>query len=240
LDGVKYLDKISGEDYGATISALTYPDEFEVCQGIHVISDGLFATAQKHSSFGLTYRTKIGNDVKGLDFAYKIHIIFNASVAPLKKTYNTIDDAASLEPFSWDIVATPVDLAGFRSTAHLIIDSRYTNPTVLLEIEDLLYGGSSFDPHIPVLGNIIQLFTAGGQIQVIDNGNGTWTAIGPQEFFSMLDEKTFQIIEIPAVYLNDHEYQISSSGLVLPPDDGGDGGGGAPSDTITDPIVDPI
>lgn len=211
LDGVKFLDVVANEDYHASLEAFTYPDEFEVCQGLRQVQGGFFATRQPRQTFGLTYRTKIGNDLDGPDFGYKIHLVYNAKVAPIERDYKTQSASNDLAPFKWDIVAVPVEVPGMKPTAHLIIDTRFTDPGVLASIEMLLYGTNEIQPHLPSVLNMLNLISSDGEITITDNGDGTWTAIGPDEFISMLDDKTFQIVNANATYLDDNTYTIQST-----------------------------
>jgi hypothetical protein len=212
LDGVKYLDSIGAEDYKASVSAFTYPDEFEPYQGVGVVQQGLFATAQpRNQCFSFSYRTKVGNDVDGEDFAYRIHIIMNVKVAPLARDHKTQAAGADLETFKWDLVAVPIYIPGMRPTAHLIIDSRATDPQTMQSIEAVLYGTNDIVSHLPSIDNLINLLVQDGTISITDNGDGTWTAIGPNEFFSMLDDKTFQITNANVAYLDPDTYTIQDT-----------------------------
>lgn len=211
LDGVKYLDVIGGEEYKGTIEAFTYPDEFEICQGIRSLDQGIFATAQPRQSFGLAYRSKVGNDVDGMDHGYKIHLIYNATVAPLSRDYATLSGSVDLAPLKWDIIATPAPVPGMKPTAHIIIDSRTMDAETLASVEELLYGSDQIPSHLPTVSNLINLISTGGEIDIIDNGDGTWTAIAPNEYISMLDDETFQIVDANATFIDDNTYTIQSS-----------------------------
>ena len=211
LDGVKYLDSIGAEDYKAAVSAFTYPDEFEIYQGLGVVQQGLFATAQPHSQcFSFSYRTKVGNDIDGENHAYRIHIIMNVKVAPLSRVHKT-SNSSDLDAFQWDLVAVPIHIPGMKPTAHLIIDSRTTDSQTLQSIEAVLYGTDDIVSHLPTIENLINLLVQDGTISITDNGDGTWTAIGPNEFFSMLDDKTFQITNANTTYLDPDTYSIQDT-----------------------------
>lgn len=140
-DNIKYLNLMSEEEFGATIEAYTYPDEFGECDGTAEMSKGVVITGQKRIPFGLAYRTKIGNDTDGSDHGYKIHLVYGALAAPSDKGYGTINDSPEAITFSWTITTTPVEVPGFKPTAHLIIDSTKVNDaTKMKAIEDILYG----------------------------------------------------------------------------------------------------
>lgn len=142
IDGVKYLTTISDTEFEATINAFTYPKEFAECDGTLDVGNGFLVTNQERSPFGLSYRTKIGNDVDGLDHGYKIHLVYNAYAMPSEVEYSTFSDTIEPMAFSWSIVTTPETLTGYRPTAHFVIDSIKTDKLHLALIEELLYGGS--------------------------------------------------------------------------------------------------
>jgi len=159
IDGEKYLNLLTAEEFAATIETFSVPDEFAPCDGNTSIHNGLIATQQPRSSFGLCYRTLVGNDIKGPDFAYKIHLVYNALAAPTSRAYATIGGATDPVKLSWSITTKPPGITGFRPTAHLVIDSRTTDPEVLSDVEDLLYGTDSTDASLPTPDDLIALFT---------------------------------------------------------------------------------
>lgn len=148
FDGIKYLNHVASEEFEATIEAYTYPEEFAQCDGTRPVKNGLFATQQPKKSFGLAYRTKIGNDVKGVDHAYKIHLVYNATAAPSDRDNNTITDSVEPFNFSWAIVTKPPTFVGYRPTAHFVIDSREVPLGLMQEIEDILYGSDDTAPRL--------------------------------------------------------------------------------------------
>lgn len=161
IDGVKYLNRSSLEEFKATIEAYTYPEEFSICDGTAALStNGLFATQQARKSFGLAYRSRIGNDVKGADFGYKIHLVYNALASPSSQVHSTISDTIDPFNFSWSITATPPRLGGHKPTSHFMIDSRKTPAPLLAQIEDVLYGTDTEAPRLPSLGELIYLFSS--------------------------------------------------------------------------------
>lgn len=170
IDGVKYLNLVAREEYEATIEAYIYPDEFAACEGTEAVDNGLFVTHQNKKSFGLCYRTMIGDDVEGINLGYKIHLVYNATVAPSEKNYKTIAETYDLDNFSWHIVAKPPRFAGYKPTAHFIIDSRSTPSELLAEIEDILYGSFDAAARLPSVSELIYLFDE-HQTMVFDAGD---------------------------------------------------------------------
>lgn len=145
-DNIKYLNLVSNEDFGGTIEAYTYPEEFEECDGSKALAPGLFAGQQRRKEFGFTYRTLVGNDESGTDLGYKLHIVYGALAAPSGKQYNTVNESPDAIQFSWEFSTTPIvsSISGLRPTAHLVIDSTKTmtanGRNKILDLEDILYG----------------------------------------------------------------------------------------------------
>ena len=164
-DDIKYLELTSAEDFGATLEAYTYPDEFAECDGSVNVTEGVKIGQQPRKVFGLCYRTTLGNDVKGNDYGYKLHIVYGAKAAPSEKAYATINDSPEAITFSWEITTTPVSVTGFKPTAHIEIDSTKVNVTKLAALEELLYGkdpttnggSDGVDPKLPLPDEIIAL-----------------------------------------------------------------------------------
>lgn len=145
-DNIKYLNLLSAEEFGCTIEAFTYPDEFAACDGSleHTAALGLFLNQQTRKKFGLCYRTKLGNDVLGDDYGYKIHLIYGCMAAPSEKAFQTINDSPEPITFSWEVTTTPVEVGGiYKPVASLTIDSTKVDPAKLLLLEDLLYGDAT-------------------------------------------------------------------------------------------------
>ena len=164
-DDTKYLSLMSTEEFGATIEAYTYPDEFAACDGSAELADGVMIGQQKRSIFGLCYKTTIGNDTEGNDHGYKLHIIYGAQAAPSEKAYSTINDSPEAITFSWEITTTPVNVTGAKPTASLVIDSTKADPSKLAALEDILYGKDGEpgnEPRLPLPDEIKTLMTAAG------------------------------------------------------------------------------
>lgn len=158
-DNIKYLQLISAEEFGATIEAYTYPDEFEACDGSVELSPGVTIGQQDRKPFGLCYKTIIGNDVKGNNLGYKLHLIYGAVAGPSEKAYQTVNDSPEAITFSWEITTTPVEVAEHKPTASLIIDSTKIEAAKLAKIEEKLYGSVSTEPTLPTPSEILQIVT---------------------------------------------------------------------------------
>ena len=170
-DDIKYLNLYSAEEFGATIEAYTYPDEFAVLDGSAEISTGVTIGQQKRGVFGLCYKTTIGNDVDGNDHGYKLHIIYGAQASPSEKGYSTINDSPEAITFSWEVKTTPVNVTGFKPTASLVIDStKFTTQAQkdkLADLEDVLYGtdgeagAEGTTARLPLPDEIVRLLAQG-------------------------------------------------------------------------------
>lgn len=158
-DDIKYLNLISAEEFGATIEAYTYPDEFAECDGSAEIVKGVKIGQQARKAFGLCYRTTLGNDVTNDAYGYKLHFIYGAMASPSEKGYATINDSPEAITFSWEVTTTPVSVDGFKPTASLVIDSTKADPTKLVELEKILYGIESTEARLPLPNEIITLMT---------------------------------------------------------------------------------
>ena len=167
-DNIKYLNLISAEEFGATVEAYTYPDEFAQCDGSAEITPGVMIGQQNRKSFGLCYRTTMGNDVDGNSYGYKLHIIYGASASPSEKGYATINDSPEAITFSWELKTIPVNVTGFKPTASITIDSNKVNPEKLVKLEEILYGknptelggSDGVEPRLPLPDEIVSIIGA--------------------------------------------------------------------------------
>lgn len=164
-DNIKYLNLISAEEFGGTIEAYTYPVEFGQCDGTVNPSLGVSVGQQSRKVFGLSFRTKLGNDVEGEDHGYKLHLIYSALAAPSEKAYATINDSPEAITFSWEFSTTAVSVTGMKPTSLLTIDSTKVNPANLLTLETALYGAPGVDPRLPLPDEVVAMF-AGAQTLV--------------------------------------------------------------------------
>lgn len=165
-DDIKYLNLMSNEEFGATIEAYTYPDEFAECDGSANIGKGVTIGQQKRKSFGLSYRTTVGNDTDGSDHGYKLHLVYGCLASPSQKDYSTINDNPEAITFSWEVKTTPVSVDGFKPTSHIVIDSTKADAVKLKSLEDMLYGTDTEDaganPKLPLPNEIAQMFKGEG------------------------------------------------------------------------------
>lgn len=157
-DNIKYLNLISNEDFGASVEAYTYPDEFSECLGEAEIATGVKISQQKRTAFGMSYVTKLGNDTDGVDYGYKLHLVYGCLAAPTEKAYGTINESPEATTFSWEISTTPVEVPGFKPTAHIEIDSTKCVASELKDLEDILYGTADKDPRLPLPTELITIF----------------------------------------------------------------------------------
>lgn len=161
-DDMKYLNLYSAEEFGATVEAYTYPDEFAECDGSAELTTGVMIGQQPRKAFGLVYKTVIGNDVKNNKYGYKLHLIYGAMASPSEKAYATINDSPEAITFSWEITTTPVSVAGFEPTAYIEIDSTKADPTKLAQLEEKLFGSETLEATLPLPNEIATLMTTLG------------------------------------------------------------------------------
>ena len=156
-DDIKYLNLVSAEEFGATIEAYMYPKEFEECDGTAEIAPGVSIGQQARKTFGMSYKTTLGNDVDNNDYGYKLHIIYGALASPSEKGYATINDSPEAITFSWEVKTTPVAVNGFKPTASLVIDSTKVKAEKLKALEDILYGTTEVEARLPLPDEIAEL-----------------------------------------------------------------------------------
>lgn len=161
-DNIKYLNLVSNEEFGATIEAYTYPKEFEQCDGSASLGEGVTIGQQARKTFGLSYRTILGNDETGNDHGYKLHLIYGALAAPSEKGYSSIAESPEAISFSWTLTTTPVQVEGFKPTASITINSTEVEPSVLKAIEDKLYGTESEEAKLPLPDEIKTIIDSNG------------------------------------------------------------------------------
>lgn len=157
-DDIKYLNLVSAEEFGCTIEAYTYPEEFEQCDGSATLAAGVKIGQQNRKTFGMAYTTTMGNDVDGNGYGYKIHLIYGCTAAPSERGYATINDSPEAITFSWEVKTTPVNVTGFKPTALLTIDSTAVDAEKLAALEILLYGNEENEPKLPLPDEIAAIF----------------------------------------------------------------------------------
>lgn len=167
-DDIKYLSLYSTEEFGATIEAYTYPEEFAECDGSATLTKGVYIGQQSRKTFGLAYRTTLGNDTESNDYGYKLHLIYGAMASPSEKAYSSINDSPDAITFSWEVTTTPVNVTGFKPTASIVIDSTKVDKEKLTALETILYGKDpttvggedGVDPRLPLPDEIKTLMAA--------------------------------------------------------------------------------
>ena len=159
-DDIKYLNLMSAEEFGGTIEAYMYPDEFKQCNGEADLTPGVSVGQQERKIFGLCYRTAIGNDVDGNEHGYKLHLVYGAQASVSEKAYSTINDSPEAITFSWEFSTTPVNVTGHKATSIITIDSTKCDKTKLTALEAVLYGSESEEARLPLPDEIKSLMTA--------------------------------------------------------------------------------
>lgn len=160
-DNIEYANILSAEEFGATIEALSYPPEFNACNGRSTVVEGVTIGQQNRAKFAFSHRTKVGNDTEGQEHGYQIHIIYGAQASPSEKAYTTLNDSPEPTAMSWDITTTPVPVTGYKPTAHLTLDSTLVSAENMKKVEDILYGSGTGEtavkPRVPLPDEIITL-----------------------------------------------------------------------------------
>ena len=213
MDGRPFLYLPNPKEFRATLRAYTYPDEFSEAMGLIEVTDGMYIDSQMGEMFGLSYRTMVGNALEGERADYKLHLIYNATVTPQGNSYATLSDTLTPSEFSWEIQATPVNVVGYRATAHIVIDTRHMDTTRIQAMEDLLYGTDTTEAALPDPSDLFNTVTPGPTdvIIITDNGDGTWTAEGSFANVFLIDYATFQINNVNAIGHGDGTFDISST-----------------------------
>jgi hypothetical protein len=156
-DDITYLDRRSKEEFGGTIEAFTYPKEFESCDGSAELVPGVKIGQQNRGTFGLVYKTLLGNDVVDTDYAYKLHIVYGATVSPSEKAYNTVNESPDEVKFSWELTTVPVEVTGHKPTATVVIESNTIDPAKLAILEGILFGTADADARLPLPDEIASI-----------------------------------------------------------------------------------
>jgi hypothetical protein len=158
-DNIKYLNLFSAEEFSATIEAYTYPDEFAQFDGLLTPTPGVTVGQQSRKTFGLCYRTRLGNDTEGDDLGYKLHLIYGCTASPSEKAYSTINDSPEPLTFSWEVSTNPVAVTGGKPTSIITVDSTKVASLDLTALETVLYGTALVDPALPTPDEVIALLT---------------------------------------------------------------------------------
>lgn len=212
-DNIKYLNLISAEEFGATIEAYTYPDEFAPCNGEAELATGVKIGQQNRRKFCFAYRTLLGNDTVGTDLGYLLHIVYNCSATPSEKSYQTVNDSPEAITFSWEISTTPVNVTGAKPTANITIDSTKVDAAKLKQLEEKLYGTDSAEPQVVMPDEIAAIFAG-------DN-NGITFDVSTLSLTTTGDTGTITATTVPAGQTvtwesNDTSVATVSGGVVTP------------------------
>lgn len=195
IDGIKTMNRVRRGSFSGTIDAYTYPDEFSWYDGL----DSNMISSQHRDSFDLSYRSMTAD-------GYQIHLVYNVLVGPSGRAYAQRDNFT----FSWAFTTLETDVPGFAPTSHLVVDVPMAYEEAVSAVEDILYGTDAQNPRLPPPAELIDIFEEHALLQVIDNGDGSFTVIGPDEAIVMLNPTTFEITWPSAIYLSSDTYKISS------------------------------
>jgi hypothetical protein len=198
VDGVGYYQARNPGSFAAKISAYTYPLEFEGYDGV-----GKYGLVRRRKLFNFTYRTKIGS-------GYLIHLVYNATATPAARNYTAVDTGVNPTIFEWDIDTVGSYLPSGETSAHFVINTLVAYPWAVKTLEDLIYGSVDNDPKMPSMISVINLFENASILKITDNGDGTWTAEGPEEAIRMVTPEIFEITWPSALYIDTKTYSISS------------------------------
>jgi hypothetical protein len=228
-DGRKINDLVSLGSFSATMTAMTYPDEFAEIEGLESIKRGVLLGDQPPKLFNLCYRTQVGNDVDGPSKNYKIHLIYNITAIPSDRVSNTISADVGLTLFEWNLTTIPEQVSGYHPTSHIIVNSGNIDPFLLEDIEEILYGSSISDAFLIPMDDLSDKINEWYRVKIVDNGDGTWTATSLREdFIHFYADSLFDISGVNAVYPDDWTFLIGDTYDVLDApaikiDDGEDG-----------------
>lgn len=209
-NAVKFYESNDNTDFKATISAYTYPNEFQACDGTAGIGGGLYVDRQDRKRFHMSYRTLIGNEIDGAEHAYRLHLVYNALATPTPKNFVSLSGSVSPNIFTWNISTIPINVPGTTPSAHFVIDSREINKFALATFEEILYGTETTNARMPTIEEVMDLIGQWVTLIITDNGDGTFTAEGPDEVVNMVTDTEFFIDWPSAVYLDDDSYTVST------------------------------
>ena len=213
FDGMKLGDLVELSDYKGTLQAITFPDELINLMGNAHVSSGVWYDGQRYQPFGLSWKTQINSDA-GQDIGYKIHILWNVIAVPKSVKWETLSDNPELNPFEWDISATPEDMPDIRPSAHVTIDSREVRPEIIADLERILYGDEDEDASLPGSFDFYDFVAGWALLRITDNHDGTWTATTASfnpEIITDLGGGEFEITDCNTTTVNATTYTISST-----------------------------
>lgn len=206
IDGIKLVNQIDIGTFSATIEAFTYPSEFEPYDGLQF---PIFKN-QLRSQFNFSYRTLIGNDLQGLNFGYRLHLVYNCMVKPTSRNNESLN--SDIQNFSWDLTTIPEAFPYDRPTAHIYLETTSIEQGALSAIEDILYGTSTLAPRMPTIAEVISIFEDNALFIVVDNGDGTVTVTGPDDWVTedLVDSHLWTLTSPSIFELETSEYKVSS------------------------------
>lgn len=210
IDGVKYINFASREEFEATISAFLSPPEFDVCDGTATIESFMRLGQQRRKSFGLTYRTMVGSELSGLSHGYKIHLVYGATASPTTRKHETLKEAFEPEPLSWKLTTKAVPFPGLRPTSHIIIDTTKVPIWITEQLKNIIYGTETTPPRLPFPQEILDLFEVLNGLVVVDHEDGTFSVIGPDEAVVDNGNGTWSVTWPSAESLTVARFRISS------------------------------
>lgn len=212
FDATKINDLVVLGNFSGVLRAFTYPDEFLECEGVLEDQEGIYLSEQPVKRFNLSYRTKIGESDNDFSEGYKIHILYNLTAVPSQKVRKTLGLSAEINEFEWNLTSIPEEIAGYRPTSHLIVDSRNIDPWLLIDLEEVLYGNDTREPTLPSLRALTTFIRKWDRMIIVDHGDGTWSAIAKDpDQITMISGSEFSIEADNVTYLDADTYEISSS-----------------------------
>lgn len=209
FDGEKYVGEQQTSDFAAALAAVTFPDEFLQFDGYDSPEPGLLVGNQPSKSFSLSYRTLVGSDTEGTDLGYKIHILYNLTAVSTGIQRTTLADTVTPDTFGWNLTSRPEKVTGYRPTAHAVIDSRYIQEDLMQELEARLYGTDALDAELPSLDDLVTFVDGYDRLIIIDHGDGTWTATGPTDQFTIVGDR-FTITDANSIVVDANTFIVSS------------------------------
>jgi hypothetical protein len=211
FDGMKVGQTIELGNFSATMKAITYPKEFEAFEGKTDLRNGVTVSEQRPQSFALCYRSMVGNDLEEESY-HKIHVLFNVMAIPSDKVYSSISDSPEIVEFEWSLTTVAEEAEGISPTSHIVLDTSRMDPWLLEDVERILYGDPYFDATLMPMSEFVSFLKDWYRVKIVDNGNGTWTAVEARpEFIEIGPDEIFEIINVNAVYLDADTYEISDT-----------------------------
>lgn len=210
LDGVKYLNLSGKEEFEGSIAAFYSPPEFDECDGVKQSRPGLYLSQQPRKSFGLSYRTKIGNDLNGLEHGYKIHVVYNMLATPANRNYASLDDNPEAPLLNWSFTTKPIFAPGVGYVAHMVANTLTATPYSIQTLEDILYGDDDQFSRLPTVEEMLGIFEDAQPMAVTDMGDGIFTIAGSGLAVQLIGEEQYQITSDTVVIIDEDTAEISS------------------------------